>query len=678
MKAGPFASLVLLGTGLLSASAFAADAEEEEATPPPPTQLVTEDVMVTATGEARLLSDSPMTVRVLGEDVLRSSAAGDAAELLRRAPGVPAITEGIDNRGGASGVSLQGASPNRTLVLLDGRPVGGDVGGIVDLASFPAAMLDRIEIVEGPMSALYGSDAMGGVVNLVTRRAQPGVTLAGRVQGGTDRSVTADLFSSWASSRGSFWSATATFSTTAPIDLVAGDAATDRDGRTMLGGRFAGGGRTADDIVELSLQLSDDVRRGTILRKNAAIGYEGLLDSEKRYDRAVVALVWDRRLGPSADLRVRGEVTGYGASLHEDLRDSPIEVWRRAKDTLAGGQIRFGLHHWPGLSALAGLDLSVERLQVVQDRFDAGEGPRHLVDVPGAWEGALEPWIQGDLRLGADVMEIVPGLRLSVHPSYGQAVAPSLALKWKLWRGANLRLSGSRGYRSPSLKERFLVFDHAALGYVVLGEPGLKSESSWGVQGGVEQRFLGRSAVRASFFAQRMSQLIAYVYDATASSSGLSTFSATNIAGARTAGGNLDLDLAHGPVRGSVAYRFLWAVSDDGYFLPDSPIHTLRATFDAEIPWARTRMGTTLSIESERFVDPVRGLTSPTLVLWDARLEQPLPVRGELAVFVAAENLLNQRRDPGVEGDLRPPSPFRLLGGIRGSFRRSEAPPTAP
>jgi outer membrane receptor for ferrienterochelin and colicins len=336
------------------------------------------------------------------------------------------------------------------------------------------------------------------------------------------------------------------------------------------------------------------------------------------------------------------------------------------------------VHHWPGFSALFGADLAVEQLSVVQQRWDAGTGPREVVEVPGAREGSVEPWVQGDLRLLSDRLEFVPGLRLSIQSKTGAAPtlapAPSLSVRLKLWRGASLRLSGSRGYRAPSLKERHLVFDHAALGYIVIGDPALLPESTWGVQGSWEQKFLERCSLRLGGFAQRMDDLITYVYDATASSAGLSTFQATNLAQARTAGANVDLDLAGGPVRGSVAYRFLWAVSGDGYFLPDSPIHTLRGTFDVEVPRSRTRIGTTVSVESERYVDPIRGVRSPASVIWDLRVEQPIPHIRDVSAFLTAENLLNQHRDPKVEGDMRSPSPFRVVGGLRGSFRTDQRP----
>src|SRR5690606_40041138 len=70
--------------------------------------------------------------------------------------------------GAPSGVQMQGLDGNRVLVLEDGEPVLGDANGIVDLGELPLTSVERIEYVVGPMSALYGTNALGGVINVVT------------------------------------------------------------------------------------------------------------------------------------------------------------------------------------------------------------------------------------------------------------------------------------------------------------------------------------------------------------------------------------------------------------------------------------------------------------------------------------------------------------------------------
>ncbi len=69
---------------------------------------------------------------------------------------------------------MPGLDPEHTLILVDGRPVAGRVDGTLDVDRIPVNDVERLEIVPGPSSALYGSDALGGVVNIITRRSADG------------------------------------------------------------------------------------------------------------------------------------------------------------------------------------------------------------------------------------------------------------------------------------------------------------------------------------------------------------------------------------------------------------------------------------------------------------------------------------------------------------------------
>lgn len=643
----------------------ASDPVQEEAPPTPPE--ITERVTVTATGEARLLSDAPVPVRLIDEETVRRSPAGDVAELLSRAPGIPVMSQGVDQRGGASGISLQGLPAGRTLVLVDGRPVAGDTGGIVDLGQFPAAMLERIEIVEGPMSALYGSDALGGVINLITRQPRGGASFGGRLQAATDRTVDINLHGEASDPSGLAATATVSWKRAEFIDLVPADAATDADSRSVLSVRT--GVSWGNDITRLdgAAQWTADEREGVSLRLNNAIGHPEVYDSPKRYDRVTLGGGQRIRLGPAADFRWHLDGTLYHSTFREELRDSIVTRERRTSIDQVNQLSRFDLHAVPGLSLAAGLEWSTESLGVQRDAVEPGSVLVHEDEVLPTREWALEPWLQGDLRLFADRLEIVPGVRMTVHDAFGVNAAPSLALRLKLWDRATLRLSGARGYRAPSLKDRYLQFDHSALGYVVEGDPGLLPESSWGLNLSFEQAFGRVATLRAGAFANRIENLITFVNaGVTSGGAPLNLFRAANIEGARTVGAQATGDLDLPFLRVTASYRFLWAWSDGGFFLPDSPVHAVRGTVQGIVAKIGLSVYTAVGFESERFVDEAQQLRSPGLVRWDARIEKTFTGRHELAVYVGVDNILDQRRDPGLEGDFRPVTGRRLIGGLRG------------
>src|SRR5687768_17706765 len=124
-----------------------------------------ERVVVTSSRRAQRLKDSPVSVEVIPREEIRRSGASDLASLLvERA--------GIDLQGGhpaGEGVMLQGIGSERVLILLDGQPLAGRISGVFDVSRIPTAMVERVEVVKGPQSTLYGTEAMGGVVNIITR-----------------------------------------------------------------------------------------------------------------------------------------------------------------------------------------------------------------------------------------------------------------------------------------------------------------------------------------------------------------------------------------------------------------------------------------------------------------------------------------------------------------------------
>ncbi len=132
--------------------------------PPAPEEVV---VTVTATPLPESLVSASVTI--LDRDDIASSGAGDLAELLRNVPGVHVSRLGV--RGSRSLITLRGGEENSLLVLVNGVPVNDLIdpaGGSVDLSRFSLENVSRIEIVRGPVSSLYGSEAMSGVIHIIT------------------------------------------------------------------------------------------------------------------------------------------------------------------------------------------------------------------------------------------------------------------------------------------------------------------------------------------------------------------------------------------------------------------------------------------------------------------------------------------------------------------------------
>jgi outer membrane receptor for ferrienterochelin and colicins len=130
-----------------------------------------DDIMVvTASATEQNLKDAPASISVITREDLAKQPVQNLRDVLQQVPGVQLTDEG-DNR---KGVSIRGLSSSYTLILVDGKRVSSRTAVFrhndYDLSWIPVDAIERIEIVRGPMSSLYGSDALGGVVNIITRK----------------------------------------------------------------------------------------------------------------------------------------------------------------------------------------------------------------------------------------------------------------------------------------------------------------------------------------------------------------------------------------------------------------------------------------------------------------------------------------------------------------------------
>ncbi len=149
--------------------------------PPPP--VVADEIVVTATLEPEKQKRLPATVEQIGAEELAARATGDALALLRTVAGVAAVQSG--SPGKQASLFVRGANSNQTLVIWNGVELNDPAFGGFDWALLSTDGLERIEVVRGPFSAVWGSSAMGGVVQLVTRAAEkPAATL--RLESGSN------------------------------------------------------------------------------------------------------------------------------------------------------------------------------------------------------------------------------------------------------------------------------------------------------------------------------------------------------------------------------------------------------------------------------------------------------------------------------------------------------------
>lgn len=183
-----FVPLYLVAMGMSAGSLHAAEAGTEDdsskvvpaAVAPATTQL--QRVEVTGSAIRRVDAETAVPITVLRADDLRKQGVSTTAELLQRVTGSQSVINSSSSvgsgSGGASYADMRGIGANKTLILLNGRRLANNAlsgtntsnGAGVDLNLIPFAAIDRVEVLRDGASALYGTDAIGGVINFITKK----------------------------------------------------------------------------------------------------------------------------------------------------------------------------------------------------------------------------------------------------------------------------------------------------------------------------------------------------------------------------------------------------------------------------------------------------------------------------------------------------------------------------
>ena len=177
-------TLLALICVLLSTASFSrAEQEKDE-----PSEMDT--IVVSATLEEQKLSQSPSSIQVIGHQQIQEMGATTVGQALEEAVGLILTTQS----GRVTRPSIRGTGPQHTLVLMDGRRMAPGFRNMSDINQISTVMIERIEVVRGPTSALFGSDALGGVINIITRKPpREGMTAGADLRVGTNTKSGGDM-----------------------------------------------------------------------------------------------------------------------------------------------------------------------------------------------------------------------------------------------------------------------------------------------------------------------------------------------------------------------------------------------------------------------------------------------------------------------------------------------------
>lgn len=665
--------------GLVMALVFAmitCGSSKSRAQGTPPSAPV--DVVVTGTRTPESAQRATVRVDVVTRKEAERRGATNVAEAVQGQLGVQVNPSAYGSLGNPSAIQIQGFDLNRVLVLEDGERVIGDVGGAIDLARLPLTDVSRIEVVAGPMSALYGASAIGGVINIVTAPpAIEGPSARLRAEGRSRRGVV--LQGNGAHRRGRAWvMLDASFQRQDGIPARAGapDLAMPDLTSVLLGVR-AGYAISERATLQARARWIRDVSMGREDQVAPGLGTYRV-DLPEKTDRFVVHLLetFDLGRGSSARLSLVRRWAFDGSA--RDRFDSPLDQTRSRSDVLSSFEGTVTLADGPRTWVVGGRAEAEQLAQTFEEVELVRGAPRAraVTEVPSMTLGSGALYAQLSYRLH-DKVTIMPGARAEMHVRYGGVVVPRLSVAFRPTADWTIRVNGGRGFRAPSAKEFGFSFDHSVYGYRVIGSADLVPETSWGVSGDVAYRPARDVTLRAGVFGNWIRDLIDTAIVPGRSQAGVDTYAYANIGAARTFGWQVDARWQVGAwLRTEAGYAYLWTRDDTNHHpLAGRPPHTIFAAVRAELPWQLE-----LTLRWRGVTDAYVGenLRSPASSSLDGRLARPvLPARAEwprLVAYVGVLNALDVRKDPSLPGDQRPLAGRTLYAGITAELPSEESP----
>ncbi|PYQ30690.1 MAG: hypothetical protein DMF56_07745 [Acidobacteria bacterium] len=593
--------------------------------PVTPPQLKTE-IIVTASATPETVEDTPASASVITKEEIEKREARDVADVLREVPGVTISRTG--SPGKTTSIFLRGGSSKQALVLWNGVEMNNAYHSAYNFGQLSTAGVERVEVVRGPFSALYGSDAVSGVVNVLTTPShdETGVD----IEAGERRLLNAAAHGAYTFDR---WNVNAAVEHRTDDGFSPND---DYKSTSILGGA--------------TFAPHDHATIGVLARYSS---YD--LGIPRNVNAAGTAFV------PTPNRREEGWESQIAIPIHFDAGRIAYSIRvneNHRKDNYADPDGAFGpeFAHTDAVTRVANASIRTKSaigtitLGGEYETSNVDHTDNFGLDVDSRDRDSNALFIEDRVSIAAPnggSFEIAAGVRRDDYDTFGSEVSPRVAAAW-VRNGHKIRVAYGEGFRAPAIGELYSPF---------FGFPDLHAEKSHSMEIGYDRYFQNGSFITASLFDSDYDDLI--FYDVIANHY-------ANINSASSRGLELGASRTFGALTASLSYTYLDTEDDSsGGDLLRRPRHSGSLAlgydfdpFNAQLVVSHT--GARLDITD---LFPYGNVTNEAHTIADLTLRY---ATGALTPYVRVENLTDEHYDE-VFG--YPSAPRRFSAGVRYTVR---------
>lgn len=592
------------------------------------------EVVVTGTRNETDIRHLPMTVSVIDRDKIEKRYESSLLPILtEQVPGLFTTSRGMMgygvSDGAAGGMSLRGIGGSPTtglLVLIDGHPQYMGLMGHPIADAYQSMLAERVEVLHGPASVLYGSNAMGGVINIVTRKQQAdGVRTGVRLGYGSYNSLMTEATNQIRQGRFS--------------SVITGSYNRTDGHRADMGFEQYGGYAKLGYELNHSWDISGDVNLTQFVASNPGLINAPRLDNDSRITRGMASFSLDNNYE-----RTSGALKLFYNWGRHKINDGylagkkPLDYRFNSKDLMLGVSWYQSASLFTGNRLTVGVDYQHFGGEASQRYITDG----HEVELSDKLENEVAGYLDFRQAIGSS-LTFDAGIRMDHHSVTGTEWIPQVGLSLQIPQNANLKAVVSKGFRNPTIRELYM-FPPA--------NPNLLPERLWNYELSYSQRLFDE--------AFRYGVNLFYINGENMINVDRSSGSPLNT--------NIK-DVENWGVEASIAYRInsMWNISANYswlrmvYSLVAAPEHKLFV--GADFTKGRWSVSTGLQYVAGLYTSVSPEELKENFVLWNLRGSYRLCPFAD--VFVKGENLLAQRYEINIG---YPMPKATIMGGINIQF----------